>query len=77
MTPAACALCVRRFRHRSACFFRLMNRQITHDKEFFQFLLTDFLGNIGIRMQDNPGLEGVADQFFLARALDRLADHAA
>ncbi len=51
-----------------------MDCQITHNEEFFQFLLTDFLSNIGIRMQNNPGLQRVANQFFLTRALDRLRD---
>ena len=54
-----------------------MNCQITHNKEFFQFLLTNFLGNIGIGIQDNSGLQRVADQFFLTRALKRLSNHAA
>src|SRR6476620_9866667 len=77
MTPATRTLYVRRFRHRSACFFCLMDRQVTYNEELFQFLLSDLLGNIGIRMQNNPGLQRVANQFFLARALDCLADHAA
>ncbi len=30
-----------------------------------------------VAAQDDGGFEGVADQFFLARLFDRLADHAA
>jgi len=54
-----------------------MNGQITHNEEFFQFLPIDFLGDIGIGMQNNAGLQRVANQFFLTRTLDRLRDHAA
>jgi hypothetical protein len=49
-----------------------MNVRSLTIKNSSQFLLIDFLGDIGIRMQNNPGLQGVADQFFLTRALDRL-----
>src|SRR5947199_2699828 len=77
MAPATRTLCIWRFRYRSACFCGLMDCQVTHNEEFFQFLLTDFLSNIGIRMQNNPGLQRVSNQFFLTRALDRLRDDAA
>ena len=77
MTPATRALCVRRLSDQSALFFRLMDRQVTHDEEFFQFFLADFLRHIGIRVQNNSGFQRVADQFFLARTLDRLPDDAA
>src|SRR5207245_11652500 len=76
MTPATRALCVRRFRDRSARFFRPMDRQVAHNEEFFQFLPADFLGDIGIVMQNNPGLQRGANQFFLTRALDHLRDYA-
>ena len=42
MPPATRALFVRRFRHRNARFFRLVDRQITHNEKFFQFLLGGF-----------------------------------
>ena len=77
MSPAAVAFFVRGFRHRSARFFRLLNRQITHNKKFLQFFLWDFFCDIGIRIQNNAGFQRVADQFFLACVLDRLADDAA
>jgi len=77
VAPATCALCVRRFGHRSACFFRLVNCQITHNKEFFQFLFIDLLCNVGIRIQQDPRFQRVANQFFLARPLDRLSNRAA
>src|SRR3989441_1128353 len=75
MAPATRALLVLRFRHRSARFFCLMDRQITHNEEFFQFLLT--LRDIGIRIQNYSGFESVSDQFVLTRALNPLPDYAA
>ena len=68
---------VRRFRYRSARFFRLLNRQITQNKKFLQFFLGDLFCDIGIRIQNHAGFQGVADQFFLACLLDRLPDDAA
>src|SRR5437879_1499896 len=69
MPPAARALLVRGFGDRSAHFFRLLDRQVTYNEEFFQFLLSDFLGHIRIRVQNDSGLQRVADQFFLPGAL--------
>src|SRR6516165_8489841 len=77
MTPTTRALCVRRLSDQSARFFRLMDREITHDEKFFQFLLIDFLCHIGIRMQNYAGFESVADEFLLTRTLDRLPDYTA
>src|SRR6516165_8617077 len=69
MTPTTRALCVRRLSDQSARFFRLMDREITHDEKFFQFLLIDFLCHIGIRMQNYAGFESVADEFLLTRSI--------
>src|SRR6266704_2027793 len=77
MPPATRALLVLRFRHRSARFFCLMDRQITHNEEFLQFLLTDFLRDIEIRIQNHSGFQRVADQFVLTRTLNPLSDYAA
>ena len=77
MSPAAGAFFVRRFRYRSARFLGLLNRQITQNKKFLQFFLGDFVCDIGIRIQNHAGFQGVADQFFLACVLDRLPDDAA
>ena len=77
MSPAAGAFFVRRFRHRSARFFRLLNRQITQNKKFLEFISGDFFCDIGIRIQNHAGLQRVADHFFLTRALDRLPNDAA
>ena len=77
MSPAAGAFFVRRFRHRSARLFRLLNRQITQNKKFLQFFFRDFFCDIGIRIQNHAGFQCVADHFFLACVLDRLPDDAA
>src|SRR6516165_6328990 len=77
ITPAARALLVRRSRHRSGRFFRLMERQVTHNEEFFQFLLINLLCHIGIRMQDYVGFQSVADEFLLTCPLDGLPDYTA
>jgi len=72
MAPAAGAFFVWRFRHRSARFFALVNRQITQNKKFLQFVPWDFFCDIRIRIQNHASLQRVADYFFLACALDRL-----
>src|SRR5262249_30888469 len=77
MTPAAGAFLVRRLRHRSAGFFRLLNRQITQDKKFLQFFLWDFFCDTGSRIQNHAGFQRVADHFLLASMLNRLPDDAA
>src|SRR5947208_16621379 len=77
MTPATRALCVRGFGDQSTRLFRLMDRQITYDEKFLQFFLVDFLSHVGVRIQHDPCFQGVADHFFLARALNSLPDHAA
>src|SRR5438105_14117506 len=49
MAPAAGTLFVGRFRHRSAGFFRLMNRQITDDEKLFLLFFTDYFCDLGVR----------------------------
>ena len=77
MSPAAGTFLVRRFRHRSARFLCLLNRQITQNEKFLQFFLWDSFCHIRIRIQNHAGFQRVANQFLLARVLDRLADDAA
>src|SRR6185436_10754940 len=72
MAPATGTFFVWRFRHRSACFFALVNRQITQNKKFLQFVPWEFFCDIGIRIQNHARFQRVADYFFLACALDRL-----
>ena len=61
MPPATRALFIRRFRHRNARFFRLVDRQITHDEEFFEFFLVDLLRDVGVRIQRDPRFQRVAN----------------
>ena len=77
MAPAAGTLFVGRFRHRSAGFFRLMNRQITDDEKLFQLFFWDVFCDLGVRTQNHSGFQRVANQFLLARVLNRRADDAA
>ena len=50
--------------------------QIAQDKELFQFLPRNRSNDRLIASQGHGCFQGVADQFVLARAFDRLADHA-
>ena len=77
MAPAAGTLVVGRLRHRGASFFRLMNRQITDDEKLFQLFFWDVFCDVGIRIQNHSSFQRVANQFLLARVLDRWADDAA
>ena len=77
MAPAAGTLFVGRFRHRSAGFFRLMKRQITDDEKLFQLFFWDVFCDLGVRIQNDSGFQRVANQFLLARVLNRRADDAA
>lgn len=54
-----------------------MNREIAHNEKFLELFLVNFLCNVGVRIQHYLRFESVADQFFLACALDRLPDYAA
>src|ERR1041384_4412248 len=77
MAPAPGTLLIRRLRHRSARFFRLMNRQITDDEKLFQLFLWDVFCALRVRIQNHSGFQCVANQLVLARVLNRRADNAA
>src|SRR6266496_632908 len=61
MAPATCTFFIRRFRHRNARFLRLVDRQITHYEEFFEFFLVDLLRDVGVRIQHDPRFQRVAN----------------
>ena len=53
----------------------IFNRQIAEDEKLLQFFLRDLRDDGSIATQRSRPLQRVADEFFLSRFLDRLADY--
>src|SRR5437764_571605 len=77
MPPTASAFFVRRLRNQRHRFFPRFDFQIAQDEEFLDLLVRNFGNGAWFAAQNDSRFERVADQLFLARALDRLTDHAA
>ena len=75
MTPAARTLFVRRDSNGGARFFAGLKFQIAQDKKLLQLVVRQRGGKALVTAQHDSGFERVPDQLFLARFLDRLADH--
>ena len=77
MTPATRAFSIGRFLDSSGRLGRVFDNEVAQNKKFFEFFLRDRTNYFSIAFQDDASLERIADQFFLTRLFQGLADHAA
>ena len=77
MTPATRAFSIGRFLDSSGRLGRVFDNEVAQNKKFFELLLRDRTDYFSIAFQDDASLERIADQFFLTRFFQGLADHAA